>query len=317
MRTEFEYKAAWWLPGPHCQTIWSRFFRKEIELNTLRERVELPDGDFVDLDWNVSGDGPIVLILHGLGGSIESHYAKGLLTAIEKKGWRGVLMHFRGCSGVNNRYARSYHAGETKDLGEILQLLKQRFPDTPFVAVGYSLGGNVLLKWLGEQHGNNLSAAVAVSVPFDLTLSSKRLNEGFSKVYQWYLLRRLKQSIQRKAEILHSEIDVSKALKSKTIKEFDNLVTAPLHGFSGVDEYYQQSSSRQYLKNINTPTLIIHAKDDPFVSEQAIPKSHELSASTQFNLTDRGGHVGFVSGKFTEPTYWIEQRIIKYFERYL
>lgn len=311
------FKAAWWLPGPHAQTIWSRFFRHDFNLSIRRERFDLPDGDFVDLDWNTKGTGPIVLILHGLGGSIDSHYAKGLLTEIEAAGWRGVLMHFRGCSGVSNRLPRSYHAGETQDLSEILAILRAREPDVPFAVVGYSLGGNVVLKWLGQSAKDEVKAAAAISVPFDLNLSCERIQQGFSKIYQWYLLRELKATVRKKAERLKPFINVKEALKAKTIKDFDRLVTAPLHGFNTVDEYYQNSSSRQYLNKIQTPTLILHAKDDPFVGHQAIPAPSELSSSIQFRLSESGGHVGFVSGHLTQPEYWIEKQVVKYLRPFL
>lgn len=313
-----DFHPLWWLPGGHAQTIGAYYLRKA-RIQTQRERMELPDSDFIDLDWIGNSPGsPIVLLLHGLGGSVESHYAKGLLHAISQRSYRGAIMHFRGCSGQSNRLAKSYHAGETLDLQYCLNRLKQREPNTPIVAIGVSLGGNVLLKFLGENPQQcAINAAVAVSVPFDLGRCAKRLQQGFSRVYQWWLLRKLKQHLARKQQQLNAYIDYKKAMKTKTIEDFDDRVTAPLHGFKGVKEYYQQSSSRGYLKSIASPTLIIHAMDDPFISSDAIPKASELSQQVKLFVSERGGHVGFLSSDCGLPGNWLEQTVLNYLEGYI
>ncbi len=295
------FKPAWWLPGPHLQTLWTALIRRKIRLCLRPERLELPDGDFLDLVWVGNYQGPIVCVLHGLNGSLYSSYIQGILQAISQRGWRALLIHFRGCSGVPNRLARRYHAGETGDLQTIVQTLLQREPNVPLAAIGYSLGGNVLLKWLGESGAQNpLKAAVAVSIPFDLAKSADRLTQGFSKLYQWKLLRTLNG--------LHGTA-------CKTFWEFDDCVTAPLHGFEDVHHYYRSSSSRQYLAGIKTPTLILHARNDPFSTESSLPTKNEVSDQVRLELTAGGGHVGFISGSCPwKPKYWLEHRILHYLE---
>lgn len=311
-----KFKAAWWLKNPHLQTIFPRLLRSNIKLQVRRERIELPDGDFIDLDWTKNSQGPIVIVLHGLGGSIDSPYAKGIMAAIDNQNWRGVIMHFRGCSGEMNRLPRSYHSGETTDLSYVVNLIKNRFPDTPLYGVGFSLGGNVLLKWLGETGSlNPLKRAVAVSVPFELNKAADHLDQNFSRFYQWWLLQQLKNSTLEKFKNIPAPINLSKVKKSRNFWEFDDYVTAPLHGFLNVQDYYQQSSSRQFIHKIKIPTLIIHALDDPFISPSAIPSATELPPNVTLELSKTGGHVGFISGKkFGKAEYWLDKRIIEYFE---
>lgn len=315
---ESSFKPAWWLPGPHLQTLWPVLCRrKKKEIHLRRERFELPDGDFVDLDW--AGDtGPIVLVLHGLEGSIHSNYAQGILQVLVENGWRGLFMHFRGCSGEPNRLPRSYHSGETQDLAWVVGAITRREPLVPFAAIGFSLGGNVLLKWLGESGKSNpLVAAVAISVPFELNKASKRFQRGFSKVYQWHLLNCLRKRLAKKFEDRPPHIGLPPLSSLKTLWEFDEKVTAPLHGFSGAEEYYLLSSSRQFLYKIQVPTLLIQAKDDPFMTEDLIPEIKELSPQVKLELTPSGGHVGFVMGKFPwSSEYWLEQRIPDFLRNY-
>jgi len=307
------FKPAWWLLNPHLQTLWPVLLRREIkDLKLERERVELPDGDFIDLDWmGRDKKGPLVLILHGFEGSIESHYAKTTMRKIEERGWRAVFMHFRGCSGEPNRLQRSYHSGDTYDVSYLVDLLRKREPNTPIAGVGFSLGGNVLLKWLGETGTKNpLKAAIAISVPFVLHKAAARMQVGFSRCYQWYFLKCLRKRLVDKAKHVATALLKEELWQTQNIMEFDNQYTAPLHGFANADEYYTISSSRQYLKNIQVPTLIVHAKDDPFMSEDVIPESNELSPKVQLEITESGGHVGFVAGKYPwRPEYWLEERI--------
>jgi predicted alpha/beta-fold hydrolase len=315
------FKSAWWLPNGHLQTLWPHLFRQKvnsIELN--RERLELPDGDFLDLDWIGAGKGPIVLLLHGLEGSIESHYAKGMLRAIERKGWRGVFMSFRGCSGEVNRLARAYHSGDTTDLSLVIELLRAREPETALAAIGFSLGGNVLLKWLGETGAANpLMAATAVSVPFELAKSVKRISSGFSLVYQKHLLNCLQEKFYSKLEANTISMQSFADLPAiKTIYEFDDKITAPLHGFLSADDYYEKCSSRQFLHAIRTPTLLIQSRDDPFMPEDLLPERYELSPMITLELTEKGGHVGFVTGSAPwRAEYWLEQRIPDYLQAFI
>jgi predicted alpha/beta-fold hydrolase len=321
------FKAAWWLPGPHLQTLWPTLIRRPKKISLQRERVELPDGDFVDLDWiihpNQKKNSPIVLILHGLEGSSRSSYARGMLQAIANRGWRGAVMHFRGCSGELNRLPRSYHSGDTNDFAGILNQLIAREPQTPVAVIGYSMGGNVLLKWLGElgqrnQAVDNVVAAVAVSVPFELNKAVDRLQQGFSRLYTRHFLRRLCKKIRTKQRRQPLPLNISSWSHIRTLRDFDDQITAPLHGFSDAEEYYVKSSSRQFLKHINVPTLLLQAKDDPFMTEAVIPEHHELSACVKLEVTEKGGHVGFVSGRTPwQPVYWLEQRIPFFLSDYL
>ena len=284
-----------------------------------RERWELADGDFLDVDWTGRDSGPIVVVLHGLEGSVDSHYARGILTAIHGRGWRGALMHFRGCSGEPNRLSRGYHSGETGDLNAFVSKLLADYPGTALAVVGYSLGGNVLLKWLGESAAQkSIRCAVAVSVPFDLGNTADRLERGFSRTYQWWLLRSLHASAARKARLGLIPYEPDEIFRLRTFRAYDERLTAPLHGFAGAEDYYARSSSRQYLKDIAMPTLIVHALDDPLMSPDAAPRPDELSPAVEYDLSPRGGHVGFVAGPFPwRPRYWLEERIPKYLATYL
>ncbi|QBQ54911.1 hydrolase [Nitrosococcus wardiae] len=313
------FRPAWWLPGSHAQTVWGSRFRPPFRVEFLWERLELPDGDFVDLAWSGQGKGPIVVVLHGLEGSYRSRYAAGLLRAVAQRGWRGVLLHFRGCSGEPNRLARSYHSGDTGDLQALLTILRQREPDTPLAAVGYSLGGNVLLKWLGEAGQQaDLTAAIGVSVPFELGRAAWQLEQALSKAYQWSLVNALKRSVRHKFRYRDCPFDLQALEKVQTFKEFDDLITAPLHGFIDANDYWQRSSCRPFLRKIHIPTLILHSKDDPFLPQDAIPSASDLSPTVQLELSSGGGHVGFISGHWPwQPQYWLEERIPEFLSLYL
>ena len=298
----------WWLKNPHLQTFWPVLVRRQAPLEYRAERLELADGDFVDLCWTGPEEGPLVIVLHGLQGSVSSPYVIGLMRALMASGTRGVLMHFRGCSGEPNRLARGYHSGDTGDLGALIDVVRAREPDTPLAAVGYSLGGNVLLKYLGEAGEDTpLQVAVAVSVPLVLRAASDRLRQGLSRVYDRYLLRALLAGAKKKSEQLAAAgLDVTSVLQCRTIREFDDRLTAPLHGFSDALDYYTRCSSRSFLGRIQIPTLILHAADDPFMSPAVVPQPEELSKSVTLELSPGGGHVGFVAGF---GRYWLEERI--------
>jgi len=316
----FSFKPAWWLPGPHLQTLWPTLCRREIKnIQLQRERFELADGDFIDLDWTEQKEGPIVLILHGLEGSVSSPYAKGMLFAIHQQGWRGVFMHFRGCSGELNRRARSYHSGDTEDVARIVAMLQQREQCKQIAAIGFSLGGNVLLKWLGELGTSSpLCAAVGISVPFELSKTATRIQQGFSRVYQQYFMRTLCRKVRDKFEMRPAPIKLPILEELRSLREFDDKVTAPLHGFTSAEDYYQKSSCRQFLKDIATPTLLLQAKDDPFMTIDLLPHTYELSSQVKLELTEQGGHVGFVSGSLPwRAEYWLEQRAPQFLAEHL
>ena len=282
--------------------------------------MELPDGDFIDVDW-VGREGPIVIVLNGLQGSAESNYARGLLKQIEARGWRGALMHFRGCSGEANRLPRTYHSGETTDVDWFARELRRREPETPLTAVAYSLGGNVLLKWLGESGADNpLRAAVAVSIPFELGAVADSIKIGFSRIYQWYLVRKLKKALRAKMANGSFELSLSSADLDRlhTFHEFDDAVTAPMHGFRSAHDYYERCSSRQFVHRIETPTLVLHAADDPLMHAGVIPSPEERSAHVAFEVSPNGGHVGFISGPWPwSARYWLEDRIPEYLQAHI
>lgn len=318
MRNNF--KPAWWLPGGHLQTLWPSLRKRKIDISLVRERLLLPDGDFLDLDWTTSNAGaPIVLILHGLEGSIESSYAKGMLNALKNSGLRGVFMHFRGCSGEHNRSIQSYHAGETKDVGYVLQTFSQREPFTQIAVIGFSLGGNVLLKYLGEtQMDNPICCATVISVPFLLNRFADKIQRRGSFIYQKYLLSRLRNKILDKARSIALPIDLENLDRLKNFWDFDNEVTAKIHGFKDAKDYYEKSSSFHYLSKIKRKTLLIHAFNDPFLPLDAIPDQNQLPMNVQLELLKSGGHMGFMSGALPwHPKYWLEERVPSYIQENL
>ena len=305
-----DFTPAWWLPGPHLQTVWPALIRRTRPVSLVRERLELPDGDFVDIDW--AGDsGPIAVILHGLQGSSRSPHVQGLLRALGRYGWRSAVLHLRGCSGEPNRLSRTYHSGETGDIGYVVGRLCERHPSTPVAAVGYSLGGNVLLKWLAERGtGTDLAAAVAVSVPFRLARAAERLECGLSRIYKRHFIVDLRRTILEKFRHRPGPLDLDAVRRVWTFRGFDNLVTAPLHGFRDAEHYYEAASCRRYLVGITCPTLIVHALDDPFMTRDVVPRREELSSSIRLELSATGGHVGFVEGNAPwSARCWLEDRI--------
>lgn len=323
-----DFKPAWWLANPHAQTVWPAFFRRQAKLLVKRERITTPDDDFLDLDWYGPDSGPLVILLHGLTGSSQSSYIMGMQSALLANSFRSVALNFRGCSGEMNRSSRCYHSGETADLNFIYQLLRQREPKTPMAMVGYSLGGNALLKWLGEQGEEaHLFAAVAVSVPLLLDACADRMDKGFSTFYRNRLIGELKDYIHQKLQHLrrnqrHEEAEIMDALGDlTTIRSFwqyDNQVVAQLYGFKDVHDYYQQSSSRQFIKHITVNTLIIHAADDPFMTAKVIPDEAELSEAVVLEITAKGGHVGFIAGSIPgKPYYWLEKRVPAFLKQHL
>ncbi|MFV2004665.1 MAG: hydrolase [Gammaproteobacteria bacterium] len=311
--TDSDFKPAWWLRSPHMQTLWPVFFKKRHQLDLTTEQVELDDGDFVDLCWSKKSSDKVVLVLHGLEGELSSHYANGVVHQLEQSGYKPVFMYFRGCSGRINRLARAYHSGETEDLSFIVEHIKNTTGQHPFAVVGYSLGGNVLLKWLGETGKNNpVKKAVAVSVPFRLQDAARRLEKGVSKIYREHLLRSLRKTYVEKFTHITSPLDID-VNQLKTFWDYDDKVTAPLHGFDGAQDYYDRCSSRQFLKHICVPTRLIHAADDPFMFDDTVPNNNELSPAIDFLLAESGGHVGFIAGSNPLNTYsWSERKIIEF-----
>ncbi len=318
MIRESLFRAPWWLRNAHAQTCFASMIRTKQKAMARDERLELPDGDFVDLTWFGTGIGPVIIILHGLGGSGESAYARGIVGPLTDRGFRVVIMHFRGCSGVPNRKLRAYHSGETEDFRYLVSVLRERLGSTPLGAVGYSLGGNVLLKYLGEEGERaSLDAAVSVCAPLVLSKCAERLGRGLSRVYQWYLLISLKRGLREKMRSmgagLHLGLEPRDVKRIRTIPAFDEYVTAPLHGFHSADDYYDKSSSRQFLGAIRCPVLVLQARDDPFMQPDVLPEARELSDSVELEISPGGGHVGFVTGPVPwKPIYWLDDKIPDY-----
>ncbi|ANB25395.1 alpha/beta hydrolase [Alteromonas stellipolaris] len=308
-----------WAKNRHVQTIWPRFIQKRLPLKYSMERLTLPDDDFVDVAWGPKPAEPsgIIVMFHGLEGSIRSHYANDMMANLSVNGWQVVMMHYRGCSGVPNLKPRGYHSGETGDPSFFLDWLNQKFPQIPKVAVGFSLGGNMLLKLLGEHPAQKwLNAAIAISSPLKLSECAKSINHGFSRVYQKYLLNSIKTTLRKKM----SFIDYRKLIQLTgddvdsitSFAQFDEKVTAPLHGFEDANDYYEKCSAYHFLSAIHCPTLVLHSIDDPFMNHLVVPKEEELARNVTLELSERGGHVGFMQGSVFSPKVWLHERVKRY-----
>jgi predicted alpha/beta-fold hydrolase len=307
------FRPPWWLRPAHAQTIGGKLLRPTPGLELRRERLDTPDGDFLDLDiaGGAPPHSPPVLVLHGLEGSALRQYMLLTYSALLRQGFQPVGLNFRSCSGEPNRLPRFYHSGETDDLRVVLAYLAERFPRVRG-AIGFSLGGNMLLKYLGEEGEkakNRLDAAVAVSVPFDLATGADTLEKGLmARIYTNYFLRSLRGKLQAKREILQDRIDLEAALRARTLREFDDAATAPLHGFASAAEYYRLSSSAPYLEAIRVPTLLIQAEDDPFFPAPALPRAAmERNPYIVPRLSRHGGHVGFIAGALHAPRFYAEE----------
>lgn len=310
------FNPPWHLRNPHLQTILANILHPSIP-EVKNEIVELDDGDKITLARGNAQGETTVLILHGLEGSLNSAYAQRIMHQLNEQNIPAAFFYFRGCDGQPNQLPRSYHSGDTDDLRQVIRYLKQTGSQR-IALVGYSLGGNVTLKYMGEAKTDEaVVCACAVSVPFLLDVCSRRMDQGFSRLYQYTLLRRLRRKVRQKREILDASGLTTDADKLKNFYQFDNAFTAPLHGFDDADDYYQRSSSRQFLPTITKPTLIIHSQDDPFMTSAVLPTENELPQSVEFELTRYGGHVGFIEGSLFKPNYWLEPRILRFLDKYL
>lgn len=307
-----------WLPGGHLQTI-VPFLRKGAMPAYRRERIATPDGDFIDLDWLEDGSAranasaPLLVLFHGLEGSSASHYARSLMRAVGEAGWRGAVVHFRGCSGEPNRLVRAYHSGDAEEIDWTLRLLHARAAGAPLHAAGVSLGGNALLKWLGEREATAagiLDRAVAVCAPLDLAISGHALARGFNRIYTRHFLATLITKAEHKHARFPGSFDIGRARIARTLHAFDDAYTGPVHGFRDADDYWRRASSKPWLGGIRVPTLVLNAANDPFVPPAALPEPTRLSRSVTFECTAGGGHVGFISGTVPGRTDWLAQRIL-------
>ena len=319
------FRPAWWIPGPHLQTTWGKLLRRHPTLPLVTERWETPDRDFLELHRLPGAPGePRLLILHGLEGSPRSHYARGMLLQAMRRGWPADVLVFRSCGSEPNRLVRSYHSGETTDLAFVVRQLVRQSPDTPLFITGVSLGGNVLLKWLGERGADvppELRAAVAISVPFDLARSTRHIDRGFSRVYQAHFLRSLKRKAHEKRRRFPDAISASAVDRARTLYEYDDAVTAPVHGFWDADDYYERSSSIRWIERIRLPTLLLSAVDDPFLPPDVLDAVAAIARRTpalHLEFPKRGGHVGFIGGRIPwRPFYYAEWRALTFLEQNL
>ncbi|QDX28721.1 hydrolase [Dickeya poaceiphila] len=310
--------------NPHLQTMLPRLLRRRPALQPHWQTLTLPDGDFVELAWSedpiAARHKPRVVLFHGLEGSFHSPYAHGMMAACQQRGWLTVVMHFRGCGGQPNRMARSYHASETEDAHYFVHWLHQTLGPAPTVAVGISLGGNMLACLLARQgESSPLDAAAVVSAPLMMESCSVRLELGFSRIYQFYLLNCLRRSALRKLAIYPDSLPISaeRLRQVHRLREFDELITSKLHGFADATDYYRRSSALPKLAEIRQPLLVVHAKDDPFMTPEAIPDISQLPDNIHYYLTEHGGHVGFVGGTWRKPQLWLEQCVPDWLSTYL
>lgn len=317
------FRPAWWCRSPHLQTIWGGVLRPLPRVPLTRARWELPDGDFLDIDELAAPlAAPRLIVLHGLESSSRAVAVRGLLYEARQRGWGGIALNFRGCSGAPNRLRRSYHGGETGDLAWVIAQVQQRYAGSRLALAGFSLGGNVLLKYLGEQGAalpGAIQAAAAISAPFDLAASVQALERGFSQVYQRRLVAQLKQKTFQKLARYPDLVNRQALQAVRSLAGFDDLVTAPVHGFADAKAYWAASSAAQFLTRIRRPTLLINAEDDPFLSSEAIPRQ-SVTENTYLTaaFSPRGGHLGFLSGRRPwAPQAWAEQQTAGFLAKYL
>ncbi|HYM60311.1 MAG TPA: alpha/beta fold hydrolase [Thermoanaerobaculia bacterium] len=323
-----EFDPSFWLPGPHGQTVWGRLARPRRMVAFRREVLPTPDGDEIvldHLDAPARPDAIHFILVHGLEGSSYSVYIQGLLSVIKGEGYSATAMNFRSCAvdphhihqWLPNKRPRLYHSGETGDLDLVLRTLAARMPGVTMVAFGASLGGNALLKWLGEHPQQSLVVAgAAISVPYDLAAGAKHLETRIGLFYTGRFLRTLRKKVRGLCERFPEpcrNVDLDGAMRARTFRSYDDAATAPLHGFTGADDYYARSSSIFFLGRIATPTLCVSAEDDPFLPSAVLPRVKDAaSEAVELRITRRGGHIGFVAGPPWRCRYWAEELVVRW-----
>jgi predicted alpha/beta-fold hydrolase len=312
------FAPAWWLANAHLQTVYASLLAPAPHPAFRRERWETPDHDFVDVDLIDGPAGaPWVQLFHGLEGSSASPYARMLMEHVRQRGWRGSVLNFRGCSGEMNRLPRAYHSGDSEEIDWVLRRLKARAGSSPLHAVGVSLGGNALAKWLGE-HDEGARAmverAAVVCAPVDLTAAGEALGRGLARAYAVHFLGSLRRRALVRLERHPGLYDANSVRRSRTLRDFDNVVTAPLHGFRDTDDYWTRASAKPWLGSIRVPTLMLNARDDPFLPAAALPTEREVSSEVKLEFPAWGGHVGFVTGPFPGRIDWLPRRLMHFFE---
>jgi hypothetical protein len=310
-----------WLAGAHAQTIYPAL-RRPLAVPLRRERVDTPDGDFVDFDW-LDANGatpatPTLVLFHGLEGNSSSHYARALVRRLHEIGWRGVIPHFRGCSGEPNRLPRAYHSGDYAEVGWMLETIRTRLPRAPLYAVGVSLGGSALLNWLGREGRralSTLSAAAAVSAPLDLAAAGIAIGLGLNRIYARHFLSTLVPKALAMAQRFPGTLDAGAIRRAKSMYAFDEVVTAPLHGFGGADDYWRRASSKPWLDAIGVPTLVLNARNDPFIPAASLPGNNGVSRAVTLEQPAHGGHAGFAMAPFPGSLDWLPTRLLQFFGR--
>lgn len=321
------YSPPRWLPTNHAQTIIPALFARLPTVGYRRERWTTPDGDFIDLDWidypkdsaaAPPPDAPLFVLFHGLEGSSDSHYARVLMATARGFGWHGVVPHFRSCSGPLNLAPRFYHLADSDEVEWVLRRLRAEHRG-PIVVAGVSLGGNVLLHWLGERGADAafIAAAAAISTPLDVHAGGRALSQGFALVYTLSFLKTLKKKALQKLEQYPGLFDRDAMLASRTMYEYDNVVTAPLHGFRNADDYWTRATTRPLLPDVVVPTLVLNARNDPFLPSTALPTRAEVSSAIELDQPEAGGHVGFMTGPFPGRMDWLPRRVFSFLEPYV
>ena len=310
-----------WLPGAHAHTIYASLFAAAPPVEYRRERWDTPDGDFADVDF-IDGpvDAPSVHLFHGLEGSSRSHYARVLMHAVRARGWRGSVLNFRGCSGEANRLPRAYHSGDSGEVDWVMRRMKERLGAAPLYAAGVSLGGNALLKWLGEagdEAKHFVNAASAISAPMDLMSGGDALGKGFPLVYGRHFLVTLKRKSRAMIERHPGLFDAAAVERSRTLRDFDNAFTAPVHGFRDTDDYWARGSAKPHLHRIRIPALLVNARNDPFVPASSLPAAHEVGSHVQLWQPEHGGHVGFPAGDWRGHVHTLPDRVMAWIEQAL
>jgi uncharacterized protein len=312
-----------WLPGAHLQTIVPARFMRLPVVQYRRERWDTHDGDFIDVDFAlpepVANDAPLLVLFHGLEGDSQSHYAVAMMRWFADRGWRGLVVHFRGCSGEANRLPRAYHSGDSEEGDWILRAVRLRWPEAPLYAVGISLGGNMLAKWAGErgQDASFVTAAASIGSPLDLAAGGAALGRGFNMIYTRMFLATLKSKalakLQQFPDIARDGEYTRRLRASRSLYEFDNEYTAPLHGFRNTEDYWDRASGKRWLQAVRIPYLLLNARNDPFVPAASLPQPPDVSRAVELEQPAHGGHIGFARGPWPGRIDFIAERLHRFF----
>lgn len=315
------YRAPRWLPGGQLQTIWPARLIRLPRVVYRRERWDTPDGDFIDLDFAqpepAAATAPVLVLFHGLEGDSRSHYARTTMRWFADRGWRALVSHFRGCSGEPNRLRRAYHSGDSDEGDWVLRALHARWPDAPLHAVGISLGGNMLAKWLGERGSDAsfVTAAASIGSPLDLVAGGHAIGRGFNLLYTRMFLATLKEKARTKARQFDGLIAPDALRSARNLYDFDNLYTAPVHGFRDTLDYWTRASAKPLLRDVRVPHLVLNALNDPFVPAVSLPREGDVSPHVTLEQPAEGGHIGFPSDRFPGQLTFLPTRLMDFFAR--